>query len=171
MASTTEKQANPPTNLFDEDITSVYALELPAPMQNAYPLQGVEIVNDNEQYMLDAFHQQYVAIEGRTAIAKQLDTRISEISTHTSLMMGMTIENTARIEAVTPPSRLTKTQYAFNNQVISQAGRYMLETNAITYRTMHEDIRRNIYKPLPPPPQPPRKKGLIPLVFEFLFGG
>jgi hypothetical protein len=108
------------------------------------------------------------SIEGRTAIAKLVDSRISEIATHTSLMIGMTIENTARIEAATPPSRLTKTQYNYNNQVLSQAGRYMLETNAIAYRTMHEDMRRSIYKP--PPPPPPRRKGIIPLAFEFLFG-
>jgi hypothetical protein len=155
-------------NMFDEDITSLYQLELPAPTYNAYTMQGVEILNDDEQYMLNAFHQQYVDIEGRTAIAKLVDTRIGEIATHSAFVMGTTMETVARIEAATSQSRLTKMQHGFNDQVLNQAGRYILETNAIAYRSMHEASRRNVYKP--PPPPPPRWKGIIPLAFEFLFG-
>jgi hypothetical protein len=168
MTSTTEKRTKPKANLFDEDITSLYQLELPEPTYNAYAIQGIEINNDDEQYMLNAFHQQYVAIEGRTAIAKLIDTRIGEIAAHTTYVMGTTMETVARIEAATPQGRLTKMQHGFNDQVLNQAGRYMLETNAIAYRSMHEDSRRSVYKP--PPPPPPRWKGIIPLAFELLFG-
>jgi hypothetical protein len=168
MTTATERQAKK-ANLFDEDITSLYTLDLPPPRYRAYAMDGVEITNGDEQYMLDAFHQQYVAVEGRTAIAKLIDTRIGEIATHTTYVMGTTTENVARIEAATPTSRLTKMQHNFNDQVMNQAGRYMLETNAIAYRTMHEDMRRSVYKPPPPPPKP-RWKGLIPLVVEFFVG-
>lgn len=170
MATATEKHTKQ-ANLFDEDITSVYQLHLPAPTYNAYAMNGIEILNDDEQYMMDTFHQQYVAVEGRTAIAKLIDTRIGEMATHTAYVIGTTTETVTHIEAATPQGRLSKMQHHFNDQVLNQAGKYLLETNAIAYRTMHEDMRRSIYKPPPPPPPPPaRWKGIIPLAFEFLFG-
>jgi hypothetical protein len=168
MTTTTETRTRQKANLFDEDITSLYDLELPEPTRYAYSMQEIEIINADEQYMLNAFHQQYVAVEGRTAVAKLIDTRIGEIASHTTFVMGRTVEDVTRIEAATPQSRLTKMQHNFNDQVLNQAGRYMMETNAIAYRTMHEDMRRNVYKP--PPPPPPRWKGIIPLAMEFLFG-
>lgn len=166
MTSKTERTTK--TNLFDEDITSVYDFDLPQSRYDRYDME-VEIFTSDEQYMVDALHQQYVAIEGRAAIAQLIDSKIGEVATHSAYVMGTTMENTARIEAATPMSRLTKMQQGFDNQLLAQTGKYMLETNAVAYRTMLEDARRNIYKP-PPEPEKPRWKGLIPLVIEFFIG-
>lgn len=170
MTTETERKRKA-SNRFDEDITSLYRLELPEPKRNAYAIQVLSIESDDEQYMVDKFHEQYVAVEGRSAIAQLVDTRIGEITTNAAWVMGTTMENMQRIETVTPLGRLTKKQHSFNDQLIDQAGRYILETNAIAYRTMHEDMRRPVYKPPPPPPPPPpKKKGLIPAIAEFFFG-
>lgn len=160
-------------NRFDEDITSLYSAEPPAAKLNAYAIQVISIESDDEQYMVDKFHEQYVAVEGRSAMAQLVYTRIGEITTNAAWVMGTTMENIHRMETMLPPGRLTKKQHAFHDQVLDQAGRYILETNAIAYRTMHEDMRRPVYKPPPPPPlppPPPKKKGVIPAIAEFLFG-
>lgn len=173
MPSETERKTKA-GNRFDEDITSLYRLELPEPKRDAYAIQVLQIENDNEQYIVDKFHEQYVAIEGRSAIAQLVDTRIGEIATNAAWVMGMTTENIERIETATPAGRLTKRQHEFDNRLFDQAAKHILETNAIAVRSMHEDMRRTVYKPPPlpppPPPPPPRWKGIIPLAFEFLFG-
>lgn len=160
------------SNLFDEDITSVYHLDIPQPERHAYTFEVLDIRGDDEQYMVNAFHQQYVAVEGRNAIAQLVNTRVGDIATHASLTMGQTMENVERIEAAVPLGRLEKRFHDFDNKLLDQTARHLLETNEIAVRTMHEDIRRNVYKPLPPPPVPPRRKrkGLIPGMVEFLFG-
>jgi len=171
MASSREK-GKASGNLFDEDITSVYQLDIPQPERHVYTFEVLDIRGEDEQYMVNAFHQQYVAVEGRAAMATVVNTRVGDIATHASLTMGKTMENVERIEAAVPLGRLQKRFHDFDNKLLDQTARHLLETNAIAVRTMHEDIRRNIYKPPPPPPVPPRRKrkGLIPGFVEFLFG-
>ena len=96
--------------------------------------------------------------------------RAAELGTHSAFVMGQTMENIERIESACQFGRLAKRQYAFNNSVVDQVGRHLLETNAIAVRTMHEDMRRDVYPPPPPPPEPKKWKGIIPLAWEFLFG-
>lgn len=168
---TTERPAGR-KNLFDEDITSIYQLALPSPRQPAYTMQVMEIEGEEEQYMLGALHQQYVAIEGRSAIAQLVDTRAAELGSHAAFEMGRTVESVVRVEAATQAGRLGKRFQEFNNRLVDQTASHMLQTNAIAVRSMHEDMRRDIYKPpAPPAPLPRRKwKGLFREVGEFLFG-
>ena len=141
MATATVNQTKSAGNLFDQDITSVYTLELPPSRTDAYEIQGVDIVDEDEQYMLDALHQQYVAVEGRGAIAQLIDTRIGELATHSSQVMGMTMENIERIEAAAPLGRLAKRFHDFDNKLLDQTARHILETNAIAARTMLPSTR------------------------------
>lgn len=160
------------SNLFDEDISLLYRLDLPAPKSNAYAIQVMGIFDDEEQYLVDAFHRQSVAIEGRSAIAQLVDTRIGEIANNTAYVMGTTMENVDRIESTASLGRLGKRLQEFDNRLLDQTGKHLLETDAIAIRTMHEDMRRPVYKPPPPPSIPPRpkRKGVIPGFIEFLFG-
>jgi hypothetical protein len=160
------------SNLFDEDITAFYELARPEPRPNAYAIQVVEVLNDDEQYMLDKFHEQSIAIEGRSAIAQHIDTRIGEIATNTAYVMAGTMVNVERIETAASLGRLGKRLQEFDNRLLDLTAKHLLETDTIAIRTMHEDIRRSVYKPPPPPPVPPRpkRKGLIPGFVEFLFG-
>jgi hypothetical protein len=157
------------TNRFDEDITSLYQLDPPAPKSNAYAIQVSAVLNEDEQYMLTAFHQQSVAVEGRSAMAQLVDTRIAEMATNTGYVMAGTMENVEQIEASTQVGRLSKRLQEFDNRLLDQTAKYLLATDAIAIQTMHEDIRRNIYKPPPAPPHS-KRKGLFPTIGEFLFG-
>jgi hypothetical protein len=174
MATDTATKTKAKANMFDEDITSIHDLELPAAQPSAYRFEVYDVINDEERYMVDAFHQQYIAVEGRTAVAKLIDTRSAELGTHSVLVMGQTMENVERIEAASQVGRLTKRQHDFDNRVTDQVGRHLLETNAIAVRTMHEDMRRSPYRPpAPPSPVPPQRKkwkGIFPAIGEFLFG-
>jgi hypothetical protein len=160
------------SNLFDEDITLLYRLELPPSKSNAYAIQVLDVLNEDEQYLVDAFHQQSVAIEGRSAIAQLVDTRIGEITSNTAYVMATTMENVERIETVASLGRLSKRLQEFDNRLLDLTAKHLLETDTIAIRTMHEDMRRPVYKPPPLPPVPPRpkRKGLIPGLVEFLFG-
>lgn len=171
MPQTTEKR-KASSNRFDEDITSVYELELPKPERDVYTFEVLDIRGEDEEYMVSEFHKQYVAVEGRNAIAQLVNTRVGDISTHAAFTMGQTMENVERIEAAVPLGRLEKRFQDFDNKLLDQTARHILTTNEIAVRTMHEDIRRPIYKPLPPPPEPPRRKwpGLIPGMIHILFG-
>lgn len=171
MTTTVGKQTAKASNRFDEDLTSVYELDIPQPKSNAYAIQVISANNDDEKYMLNAFHQQYVAIEGRSAIAQLVDTRIGEIAINSSFVMARTMEDVELIESVTRLGRLGKRLQEFDNRLLDQTARHILETDAIAVRTMHEDMRRNVYKPIPVPETLRRKrKGLIPAAIEFLFG-
>ena len=162
MATTTRPKAN----MFDQDVSSVFDLELPAP-KAAYQLNEVRVETDDEQYVLKQFHEQYVAVEGRTAIGHLVDERIGDLSRHTALVMGTTVETISEIELRTGAGRFQKQLMNFDDKLVDQTGRMLLETNAIAIRTMHEDIRRPIYKPLS---LPPKKKGVLQVGFELLFG-
>lgn len=173
MATTEGKKAKASGNRFDEDITSVYRLELPATTRHAYDFPVYDILNDEERHMATAFHQQYVAVEGRSAIVQLVNTRIEDISSHTARVMGQAMENIERVESAARLGRLDRRLQDFDNKLIDQTARHLLETNGIGVRTMQEDMRRPLYKPPPAPPSPPpppKKKGLIPAAFEILFG-
>lgn len=160
----------PKTNMFDQDVTSVYDLELPA-SQDAYASHEIRVETEDEQYMLSKFHEQYVAVEGRAAIGHLVDERIGDLSRHAAFVMGATVETVSEIELRTSAGRFQKHLMNFDDKLVDQTGRVLLETNAIATRTMHEDMRRPIYPPPPlPPPPPPLKKGLIVNAIEFLFG-
>lgn len=155
-------------NLFDQDITSVYQLDPPTP-KAAYDVDVIRVENDDELYVLDKFHEQYVAVEGRHAIAHLVDERIGDLAQHTAFVMGTTVETISAIEQRTAAGRFQKQLMNFDDKLVDQTGRSLLETNAIAIRTMHEDMRRPVYKPTPPPP-PPKKKGVLQAGFELLFG-
>jgi len=155
------------TNMFDQDVTSVYQLDPPTP-KAAYDVDSIRVESDDELYMLDKFHEQYVAVEGRHAIAHLVDERIGNLSQHTAFVMGTTVETISEIEQRTAGGRFQKHLMNFDNRLVDQTGRSLLETNAIAIRTMHEDIRRPVYPP--PAPPPPKKKGVVQAGFELLFG-
>ena len=159
---------------FDEDLmgtdfVSLYDLELSKDKEDAYDVQVINISNDAEQYMLDQFHQQHVAVEGRTAMTKLVTTRIGDMGTNTVLSMAAMLENIEIIEASARLGRLGRKLQDFNNRVVDHTAKLFMETDGIGARTMQEDLRRDVYKPPPTPPRRP-KKGLIPTIGKFLFG-
>ena len=165
----TEGKSRGRGNMFDEDITSSYSLDLPAPRTDAYIVHVHKPMDDDEKYMLDAFHHQYVAVEGRSAIGQLVDTRIGDMTIYTAQVMGGSMECVEAIEYAANLGRLSKRLQDFDNKLLDLTGRQLLETQGIAVRTMHEDMRGNVYKPPPPPPQP-KRKGAIPGFFQFLFG-
>lgn len=172
MTTETDKKTRAPGNRYDEDITKLFELQLPTPRTDVYEFLVHDLRSDDEHYMANAFHQQYVAVEGRSAIAQLINTRIGDISTHASHVMGHTMVNIEQIESAASLGRLGRRFQDYNNKLIDQTARHMLETNAIAVRTMQEDMRRSPYPPPPPQLLPPRpkRKGLIQLSFELLFG-
>jgi hypothetical protein len=169
MSTATDNKAGNRGNVFDEDITTVYSLDLPAPRTDAYVIHVGKAAGQDEQFMLNTFHKQYVAVEGRSAIGQLVDTRIGDIAIHAARVMGTAMESVERVEYAARLGRLTKRLQNFDDQLLEQTGRLILETNGIAVRTMHEDMRSDIYPP-PPPPPVKKKKGLIPGTFTFLFG-
>ena len=166
MSAATDNKAG---NRGDEDITTAYSLDLPASRTDAYVVHVGKPASQDEQFMLNTFHKQYVAVEGRSAIGQLVDTRVGDIVIHASRVMGTAMESVERVEYAARLGRLTKRLQNFDDQLLEQTGRLILETNGIAVRTMHEDMRSDIYPP-PPPPPAKKKKGLIPGTFTFLFG-
>lgn len=155
-------------NIFDEDTTSVYDLDLPEHRSDAYDVEVVTILNDDEEYMLDVFHQQYVAVQARSATGRLVNTRIGEMGSHASVAMARMMQDVERVEDAVHLNRLEKRLQEFDNRVVDLTTKQALATNSVIVHTIHEDLRRNVYKP--PPPAPQRRKGLIPSAVEFLFG-
>jgi hypothetical protein len=169
MSTATDNKLGSKGNIFDEDITTAYSLDLPAPRTDAYAIHVYKTVSPDEQHMLTAFHKQYVAVEGRSAVGQLVDTRIGDLTIHTAQVMGVSMESVERIEIAAHLGRLSRRLQGFDDSLLEQTGRLLLETNAIAIRTMHEDMRQDAYPP-PPAPAPKKKKGLIPGTFTFLFG-
>lgn len=172
MAIDTDKKTRTPGNIFDEDITTLYALKLPEPRRDAYQFEVHDFISDDERHMANAFHQQHVAVEGRTAIAKLVTTRVGDMATHASRVMAQTMENVEAIESAAATGRLTRRLQDYNNKILDQSARHTHETIGVAVWSMHEDMRRSPYPPPPPRPEPPKPKfkGVIPAFFEFLFG-
>lgn len=168
MATGTDKQSKT-DNMFNEDITSVYQLTPPAPRSDAYAIQIMGGLNSDEQAMIEAFHAQAVAIEGRSAIDQLIVTRVGEMATNAAFVMATTMENVEQVEGAARLGRLSRRLQEFDNRLLDQTAKHILETDSIATRTMHEDMRRTIYRPAPPPP-PPKWKGVIPAISTFLFG-
>ena len=168
MATGTDKQSKT-DNLFNEDITSIYQLTQPTPRSHAYELQVMSVLNQDEQYMIEKFHEQSVAIEGRSAIDQLVVTRVGEMATNAAFVMATTMENVERVEGAARLGRLSRRLQEFDNRLLDQTAKHILETDSIATRTMHEDMRRNIYRPVPPPPSR-QWKGVIPAIATFLFG-
>lgn len=171
MSVTTKTKTQ--ANVFEQDISNSYELEMPTRRPNAYDLDIIDIHGEEEQYMIDSFHKQSVAVEGRSAIAQFMDTRIGEIATNSSYAMTTTLETIEAYETGSRVGRYARKLQEFNNRLIDQTARHILETDTIAVRSMQEDIRRPIYQPLPPPPPPlpaPKKRGMLRGIGEFLFG-
>lgn len=159
---------------FEEDVmgpdyAKLYDLELTINKSDAYDVQVVTVESDAEQHILDQFHQQYVAVEGRNALNQLVNTRSGDMGTNTAFVMAALAENIEQIEANVRLRRLGKSLVNFNNKMFDHTGRQCMQTNAIAARTMQEDMRRDVYKPPPAPPRR-RRKGAIPVVVEWLFG-
>lgn len=154
-------------NIFDQDVASIYDLDLPEHRSDAYEVQVVSILGEDEEHMLAAFHQQYVAVEARSALAQLVDTRIGEMGSHASVAMARMMQDVERVEQVVYLARLGKRLEEFDNRVVDLTTKQALATNAIVVNTIHEDLRRSVYKA---PPAARKRKGLIPAAVEFLFG-
>ena len=164
----TQKKAN----RIDEDNTSLYEMDVPNHKPDAYDIQVMDIIDEEEEHMLKVFHQQYVAIEGRPAITKVVHARIGELTSNTSLTMAAVAENMYCIESNAQVGRFAEKLERFNNKLFDNTGKRLMVTNAIAVRTMQDDMRTDVYKPRPVPPPPPRRrrKGLIPAIAEFFVG-
>ena len=150
----------------DAETISAYHLDLPVPTIDAYEIHVDGPDSKDEEYMLDRFHEQYVAVGGRSAVGQLIEGRVSDMAIHSAHVMGVTMESVEFIEEAANLDRLAKRQEDFDNKLLEQTGRQILETNAVAGRTMLEDMRHNVYAP------PPRekRKGALPGLVEFFFG-
>ena len=164
MAAASERKSK--ANRRDEDINSAYHLDLPVPVIDVYDIHVYEPQSKDEQYMLDRFHEQYVAVEGRSAVDRAVGTRVGDMAIHSAHVMGVIMESVEFIEYAASLDRLGKRLEDFDNKLLEQTGRQILETNAVAGRTMLEDMRRNVYAP----PPPDKRKGALPGLVDFIFG-
>src|SRR5687768_11572138 len=104
------------TNMLDEDITSLFEIELSPSKPNHYEIQ-VEIINDDEQYMLDAFHGQSVAVTGRSAIGQLVTSELTDMAHHAAYAMAQTVEKINRYETAVQAGRLGKQLQNFNERL------------------------------------------------------
>ncbi len=148
------------------DTRSVYDIYLPVPQDDVYDILGAKPRTRDEQYMLDRFHEQSDAVQGHHVLGRQIDTRVGDLARHTVYQMGTTMETVEDIEYAANLERLQPRLQDFDNKVLDQTGRLMLETNAIAVRTMHETMRRDVYAP--PPKE--KRKGALRGLGEFFFG-
>lgn len=157
------------TNMFDAYEFSVQEVQLPARQSYAFHADEIVVKTPDEQYMVAKFHEQGIAIEGRAAVNHLINVRIGEIEQNAAFVFANTLESVANIEAHTNAGRLGKHLQGFDDKLMTQTGSLILQNNEIAVRTMFEDMRRPVNKPVPPP-APPRKKGLFGAIGEALFG-
>ena len=148
--------------ILGPDVAKLFDLKLYTDKSDAYDVQVLTVNNDQEQYILDQFHQQHVAIEGRAAIARLTNTRIGDMATNTSLTNAALTENIETIEAEARVGKRRAMLEGNNNQLAAHTAKQFMMTDAIAARSMHEDMRRDLYQPPkePPPPPRPRRKGM-----------
>ena len=122
MSTATEARSENRPNIFDEDITTAYSLDLPAPRTDAYAIHVYKTISPDEQYMLTAFHKQYVAVEGRSAIGQLVDTRIGDMTIHAAHVMGVSMESVERIETAAHLGRLSRRLQGFDDKLAGADG-------------------------------------------------
>jgi hypothetical protein len=167
MTTTTTKKKSA-ENMFDEDVADFFQIEEPPARRNMFEID-VYPQNEDEQFMLDVFHTQSVATAGRSAISQYGTTEIGAMNNHATWVMKEAVEQTNYLESTASVGRFRPHLQNFNNQLLNNTARSILELNTLGVRSMYEDTRRSIYPPTSPPARP-KRKGVVRGFKEFLFG-
>jgi hypothetical protein len=165
---TTSNKTKPKQNLFEEEVTPTYQIEM-APRRRSLFEIDMEVVTEDEQYMLETFHTQAVAVTGRAALAQFTTDHIGEMASHASSVMTQLMEQVTHYEAAAQVGRFAKPLEHFNNRLLDDTSRAIYEINWRTVQQMDKDSRTAIYREKQPP-APPKRKGALRGFKEFLLG-
>lgn len=145
------------------DLSTAPSFEIAQVNPNAYELP-IQVMGEKEEYMISAFHEQAVAIEGHAAVARLVDVRLGELGVWAEEAFASAVEGIADIETHTQAGKYGKLLENFNVHLITRTGQAILETNTITARQMHTDMVRSVDMPAPAPVKE-EKKGILARMF------
>lgn len=156
-------------NMFDEDITSVYELQLPAQRSHKTDFQVIELEvrTERQVQIVEKFEEHALVVEGKTALTLLVNDRIGDIGKHAATVFGEVVETAATVEAVTQAGSYRRGLRDFHAQLLTATGRHSLETFEIGVRTMQAAVAASVEPPRPPRP---KNKGVFGAIGEFLFG-